>query len=439
MKSSANLAEKKKEVGDGIRLLIVDDDADIVTSLVDLFQMEGIAGEVLTARTEAQARQIAETQPIDIALLDIRLGQQSGLDLVPLLKQRNRNIACVMMTAYRDAKYAVNAIRFGADDYLYKPLEPVHLLGTIRRFIKYQEFRKQRDRAESWFRTIFETSEQLLFVTDKTGQIGQINNAASIFCNTEEKQAAGRKLWQLAPWSESERIAAKLRNAFMAAGPENWAVAEVDTVGPDGKDAVVSFSIRPLPGKMDEEEYYLVEGRDITRTRQKENDLLVRVSHDELTRLPNRAHLMDRLRQLVSTGLRRRRELSVLFVDIDRFKQINDSHGHEIGDQVLKTIAARISDCLREEDIVARYSGDEFVVVLGETNSQAKAESVAERIRSSIMETVSLDDDSIEISCSIGIALFPQHETDPERLISRADQAMYSAKKQGRNRYHTAD
>ena len=439
MKMSGSAIEKKSQQLNGVRLLIVDDDADIVDSLVDLLQMEGIAGEVVTARTETEARKIAETMPIDIALLDIRLGQASGLDLVPLLKQRNRNIACLMMTAYRDAKYAVNAIRFGADDYLYKPLEPVHLLGTIRRFIKYQEFRNQRDRAESWFRAIFQTSDQLLFVADQSGQISQVNGAASTFCKTDERQMIGCKLWQLAPWCESERQAAKVRNTFMAAGPDSCAGVDVETRGQDGSAVVLAVSIRPLPGTYGGDQFYLVEGRDITRVKQKEVDLLDRASHDELTGLPNRAHFVERLGQLTSSGHRRHRELSVLFIDIDQFKVINDSYGHETGDRVLKTIAARISDCLRGEDVVARYSGDEFVAVLSEVSNLEQAEEVAERIRSSITETVSIDPENITISCSIGIALFPRHATDPENLIIKADQAMYGAKKMGRNQVRTAE
>lgn len=439
MKLSANVAESSAQPDRGMRLLIVDDDADIVTSLVDLFQAEEIVGEIITARTEAQAREIVESQSIDIALLDIRLGQKNGLDLVPLLKQRNRNVACLMMTAYRDAKYAINAIRFGADDYLYKPLEPVHLLSTIRRFIKYQEYRNQRDRAESWFRTIFQTSDQLLFVTSNTGEIIQINAAAYMFCQTTESKAIGSKLWQLMPWSDSERLAAKLRNAFMAAGSQYRSDVELDTRAPDGKPVILEFSTRPLPENDAESEYLLVEGRDITRSKQKEMELLLRASHDELTGLPNRAYLQERLERHIATGLRRHRDLSLLFIDIDHFKKVNDGHGHEIGDRVLKTIATRISDCLRGEDIVARYSGDEFVAVLSETNNQEQAEVIAERIRDRVAGTIVLEAHNISISCSIGIALFPQHAADAENLIIKADQAMYSAKKKGRNCNETAE
>ena len=190
----------RKESND-MRLLIVDDDPDIIGSLKDLLTTEGISVDVITASSEAEARRIAETESIDIAMLDIRLGQKNGLDLVPLLKQRNKHIACLMMTAHRDVQYAVSAIRFGADDYLYKPLEPTHILSTIKRYMKYQDYRRQRDRAESWFRTIFETSDHLMFVGDLNGNLQQINKKASEFCGVTVDDISGKKIWDLQPWA----------------------------------------------------------------------------------------------------------------------------------------------------------------------------------------------------------------------------------------------
>lgn len=420
-------------------LLIVDDDPDIVVSLCDLFELEEISVKVITAGSESEARAIAGSESIDIALLDIRLGTRNGLDLVPLLKQKNKHVVCLMMTAYRDVKYAVNAIRFGADDYLYKPLEPSHLLSVVKRNIKYQDYRKQRDRAESWFHTIFQTSDQYLLIGDLKGNIVQINDQAAEFCQIDKKAAIGRKIWDLSPWSENERSAAKLRNAYMAADQNSRSSVEVTVKVPNLINATFELSIRPILESDGNAGYLLLEGQDITLRKEKEDFLKRRAYHDELTGLPNRTSLVNSLANQTSVGARRNKKFSILFIDLDNFKQVNDTYGHNGGDQVLKQIAERLIRCVRDEDMVGRYSGDEFIAVLNETEDKLHSESVAERVRKELSADIRIDEHSVSISCSIGIALYPQHGRNPEELIQKADEAMYLAKCGGKDRYKVSD
>jgi len=423
---------------DCVRIVIVDDDPDIIGSLTDLFESGLRNVEVVGASNEADARQIAETMPIDIALLDIRLGQKNGLELVPLLKQKNRYISCLMMTAHRDLKYAVNAIRFGADDYLHKPLEPEHLLATINRFIRYQEFRQQRDRAESWFRTIFDTSGQALFISDLKGEILQLNTAAADLCEIPVNNALGEKIWRVGPWSMERRNEAKIRNAFLAADLEVSSSVDIETEVADRR-VVIEFVMRPLRKSDSVAGFLLIEGRDITRLKEKERHLRERAYTDELTGLANRANLMGTLESMCSTRAGTDRSFSLLFVDLDHFKNINDLHGHAEGDRLLRKVAQRLQDSVRSGDLVARHSGDEFVAIIQETASGLFAESVAERIRAEIAGMGDTDDKKAGLSVSIGIARFPDHGSTAEELIRLADDAMYKAKREGRNRYKLAD
>lgn len=421
-----------------MRLLIVDDDPDITGSLKDLFETENLSIDVITASSEAEARRIAETVPIDIAVLDIRLGQKNGLDLVPLLKQRNKYIVCLMMTAYRDVQFAVSAIRFGADDYLFKPLEPTHILGTIKRCIKYQNYRRQLDRAESWFRTIFETSDHLMFVSDLNGSLYQINNKASEFCGVVVDDISGKKIWGLQPWQADRRAAAKMRNAFMAADSNSRSSVEVAMETSGNQKKVLEFTVRPLAGGPHNQDYMLVEGRDITDSRRKEENLKLEACHDELTGLANRGQLLDALRSRMAASIRHDRKLSLLFIDLDLFKEVNDRFGHDFGDKVLKKVSERLGRCIRSEDLVARYSGDEFIVLLNETDDLLGAQLVAERVREELSKELTADGIVTSISCSIGIAMYPDHATEPEQLVRLADEAMYCAKREGRNRYCVA-
>ena len=421
-----------------MRLLVVDDDLDIIASLKDLFETENVSVEVVTASSEADARRIAETESIDIAMLDIRLGQKNGLDLVPLLKQRNKNIACLMMTAHRDLQYAVSAIRFGADDYLYKPLEPTHILSTIKRYIKYQDYRAQRDRAESWFRTIFETSDHLMFVGDMGGNLYQANVKAGEFCNAAADDIRGKKIWELLPWAANRRSAAKMRNAFMAADSSSRSSVEV-TVDTDGDGrTVLEFSVRFLGGDERSQEYLLIEGRDVTDLKKKEERLKLQAFHDELTGLANRSQLLGTLKNSMAVGARRDRKFSLLFIDLDRFKEVNDQYGHDTGDKLLKQVSERLARCVRGEDMIARYSGDEFIAVLNETEDSLIPQVVAERIREELSKSFVIDGVEPAISCSIGIAMYPDHASEPEDLIRKADDAMYRAKRDGRDRFCVA-
>ena len=170
-------------------------------------------------------------------------------------------------------------------------------------------------------------------------------------------------------------------------------------------------------------------------TRRKQKHLFGLAHFDQLTGLPNRTLLMDRLSQALSVAVRKSRDMSVLFIDLDGFKPVNDDYGHAVGDSLLKEVASRLLDCVREGDTVARLGGDEFVVILLESN-QDKAILVVERILKSLKASYEIGKRTIsKVSASVGIAEFPRHADNVEDLLSAADKAMYSAKKSGKGKY----
>lgn len=157
--------------------------------------------------------------------------------------------------------------------------------------------------------------------------------------------------------------------------------------------------------------------------------------HDVLTGLANRARFVERLAESVSRARARRTQVGVAFIDIDRFKNVNDSLGHAAGDQLLKAVADRLQQCMRRDDIVARLSGDEFTVLLADIGSPEVAERVARKILNALALPVRMRGRDLYVSASIGVALFPQDAGDAESLISHADMAMYRAKELGRNNF----
>lgn len=158
--------------------------------------------------------------------------------------------------------------------------------------------------------------------------------------------------------------------------------------------------------------------------------------HDALTNLPNRALFSDRLQQAIAAADREERHLALLFIDLDRFKPVNDGFGHRVGDLLLQEAARRMQDCIRESDTVARIGGDEFVVLLRTIDSTSSAQRFAEKIRLTLSTPFIIDGREHVVSSSIGVAVYPQHGTDELTLAKNADTAMYAAKNAGRDRQH---
>lgn len=160
-------------------------------------------------------------------------------------------------------------------------------------------------------------------------------------------------------------------------------------------------------------------------------------TRDPLTGLPNRMLVNDRLEQGIANAARKNGQLAFMFIDLDRFKTINDSLGHDVGDELLKRVAARLSACVRVSDTVARLGGDEFAVILEnlQSNDQEGAQNVAEKMIASLASPIMINNQHLNTSCSIGISLYPDDGADPQTLMKHADVAMYDAKAKGRNNY----
>ncbi|SFM37360.1 PAS domain S-box-containing protein/diguanylate cyclase (GGDEF) domain-containing protein [Paenibacillus sp. 1_12] len=195
----------------------------------------------------------------------------------------------------------------------------------------------------------------------------------------------------------------------------------------------VETSLNPILGPDGDVTSLVLVMRDITERKKSEQRIYHLAYHDTLTDLPNRRLFMDRLRKEVLQAKRYRTQLAILCLDLDRFKNINDSLGHEAGDLILIETAKRISHCVGPNALVARLGGDEFIVLLLNQASPEEAESVSLNIQASLEMPIELAGQFHRISCSMGITLFPSNGRDPDELLKRADMALYAAKDMGRN------
>jgi diguanylate cyclase (GGDEF)-like protein/PAS domain S-box-containing protein len=176
-------------------------------------------------------------------------------------------------------------------------------------------------------------------------------------------------------------------------------------------------------------------GRDITAQKRAEERIQYLATHDSLTGLPNRAQFSNLLAHTIVSAHRYQRKFAVLFVDLDRFKIINDTLGHEAGDILLKEMSARLNDCLRSSDVVARLGGDEFVVLLQGVNESAQAATAARKVLSAVIKPVTILNQECRVTASVGVCLYPDDGEDEQMLMKNADLAMYLAKEEGKNNY----
>lgn len=182
-------------------------------------------------------------------------------------------------------------------------------------------------------------------------------------------------------------------------------------------------------------DHYLVVSRDITERKRFEEKLKENALHDPLTGIPNRRLLQMRLKQAILEAERYHRKFAVMYMDLDKFKCINDTYGHEAGDELLKQFAKRVQNCLRESDTLARQGGDEFTILLSEIKDEQDSIMVAKRILDSLQELWLFGEHEFQTTSSIGISLYPKDGTSPSELLKHADMAMYEAKVAGRNNF----
>jgi diguanylate cyclase (GGDEF)-like protein/PAS domain S-box-containing protein len=201
-----------------------------------------------------------------------------------------------------------------------------------------------------------------------------------------------------------------------------------------GRERVLSLSLSGIRDASGRVEHYVGIYTDVTQRRRREDSAAHQARHDPLTGLPNRQYALERLARSVNRSRRKQTRGVVIFIDLDRFKEINDTHGHDAGDEVLRVIARRFRSAVRQEDMVARLGGDEFIALIEEVDHLDVVRRVAEALRAAAAEPVSYSAScALSVSASLGVAVFPQDDEGVEALLMRADLAMYEAKRDGRD------
>jgi diguanylate cyclase (GGDEF)-like protein/PAS domain S-box-containing protein len=288
--------------------------------------------------------------------------------------------------------------------------------------------------AEARFRAAFEGSPLGVTLVDLDGCIIDANAAFTAMAGRTEEELIGFSMAMLVHPDDRDRVVEE--SARKALGETDEAPKPARLLRPDGRTVWTTSDLSMVKGAEGELEYAIVQTTDVTEQKRLERELEHLAYHDPLTDLGNRA----RLRQLLDTAWDERGvrgELAILFVDLDRFKQVNDSHGHEVGDELLLLVARRLERSVRAGDKVARFGGDEFVVVCQDVSGRDEAVQIAGRIRESLGRRYRLISGDADVHASVGIAIDDGHHSVDD-LLRDADMATYRAKELGRNRIELA-
>lgn len=308
--------------------------------------------------------------------------------------------------------------------------------ATLGSFMDITE-RKQMEeiirQSEERYRTIIDEMEEWYFETDLAGNFLFFNEAVARALKYTEKEWTGIDVRTFIRPEDADVAHKIVRQVCQTGEPIKNFPHEL--VLPDGSVKFAEFSIFPKRDQEGQVFGFRGVGHDITERKRIEQKLNYMATHDYLTELPNRMLFMDRLKVALTQAKRNTQKLAVLLLDLDGFKNVNDTWGHNVGDQLLKEMGCRLTALLRQTDTVARLGGDEFIILLPEIERKKDTVEVAQKILKVFEQPFILDDHKLNSTISIGIAIYPDDCQDIDSLLKNADSAMYQAKAHGRNRY----
>ena len=284
--------------------------------------------------------------------------------------------------------------------------------------------------------SVFDSAGEGIMVTDTENVIVAVNPAFSRITGYPAAEVIGHKPSLLASGEHDESFYRNMWQRLQADG--RWE-GEIANRRRDGRSYFEWLKIDVIRDKAGRPRRYVALFSDVTERKRRDDEVWRQANFDGLTGLPNRQLLEDRLGRVTAQANRTQGEVALLFVDLDRFKPVNDNYGHAAGDELLRQVARRLQNTLRDEDTVARLGGDEFVAVLPEVRSFDGVAKTAEKIVAALSEPFRVGEHIVEISCSVGVALYPRDAADIGTLIERADLAMYAAKDAGRATWRAAE
>lgn len=420
------------------QVLIIDDEPQVVASVADLLEDDY---KVVTFTDPNKAIKFMMQRPeIAVVISDQRMPQISGDQFLSQARELTKATR-VLMTGYADLESVISAVNYGQIyGYLTKPWDPARFKELIDKAAEYYFLIQRLSDERDLLHALMDNMPDSIYFKDASLRFTRINQAYSeLLTLTDPGQAVGKRLSELGSGGSAGKIEAEEKQILTTGKP---IINNIETTGNGSSTFWFSTTKMPIKGDSGKPSGLVMVSRDVTdyhkmmleleTAREHEHYLAY---HDALTDLPNRKLLYDRLEHAIALAKRHDQQLAVLFLDLDKFKSINDSLGHKYGDLLLKGVSQRLQNLMRASDSVARIGGDEFVILLEKTISSKCAVSVAQKIIRELSRPFVLDDTELTITSSIGISLYPMDAENADAMVQNADKAMYRAKNENNNSY----
>ena len=384
----------------------------------------------------------------DLIITDYKMPMMSGAELIAAVRAdcANRDVPIIVITAYNDQQFRVTSLEAGATDFLLSPVDHVEFLARARNLLKLRTqqllIARRADQLEISLNAkeqllresrealaqVIDTVPAMINATDRDGRCVFVNAHQAAFIGKAPGDLAGQPIEALLG-EERAHISRRLDQLVLKTG-RAVAAREEEVLTPGGEHRIYLTSKAPLHDGAGEIVSILTTSIDITERRHAEKRLEHIANHDSLTGLPNRMMLRDHLRRELARGRRGDQHFALHFIDLDRFKAINDAHGHHRGDELLQRVGEALSRLVGPTHTVARLGGDEFAILQPDIDGPDDAG----RLAQSVLDLLNHEGDgpdSLKIGASIGVTLAPLDGTDADELLKNSDQAMYLAKSLG--------
>ena len=432
-------------------ILIVDDQLSLLHSLQALLRINGYQVELAKSGGEA----ITKLQDFDyqLALLDLQMPGIDGFEVLDFIKQAELDLEVIVISGKTSFSAVKDVLRLGAYDFIRKPYNPEELLTTVNHGIEHYWRKRQllrneqfQTESERMHRFIVNNSPDFIYILDAQGVFTYVNDMVEELLGYKRDELLGRHFSSII----HSHNAVEISNFFSERRAGDRATHSIEmrllvnqsnnrVKCLDNYELIVELNAIGMYEEHDSGKKTFIGtlgcARDISERKRSEARISYQAYHDLLTRLPNRLLFDDRMNQAFAHARRSEQKFALLFMDLDRFKSINDTFGHMMGDRVLQQVSERILGCLRAEDTLSRFGGDEFCLLLPNISSKESVAAVAEKILKTVRQPFSINNHELYLSMSLGIAIYPDAGKTEETLLKSADIAMYHIKAKGKDGY----
>jgi len=442
----------KTAESDEATVLVVDDEARMRKSVCDLLKAYGYHCQL--ANGGEQALELLSRKEIDLLLLDLNMPGMDGYQVMQQVQDGYPDTDVIVVSGETTFESATEALRLGALDFVRKPYQPDDMIRALSNVLhkrhlekNIREMNRCLEASEQRYRFIVNNSPDIIYMLDGNGNFAFANERITTLLGYTPDEILGMHYALLVHKDDLEKarfVFDERRTGNRASQNIEFRLLCKDSSLPyryfESRSIIIELSSMGMYASdpADKAEQYVGTygvARDISERKRAEEVINFQIYHDLLTKLPNRALFRDRLDQAISQTKRNKSRFAVMFLDMDRFKMVNDSLGHLAGDQLLQMVAARLHSCLRDSDTLARVGGDEFNLLVPDIAGREDAAMIAGKIMERLKEPVVLEGYEVFVSFSIGIAIYPEDGRTIDVLIKNADMAMYHIKGRGKNGY----